>query len=85
MNRFKLVSGTMPVASLPANAWGSLAPVYLGGVDGLRKEYPKERFPQITGIGHRTESPSESESATHYLCLLEETEKGWVPARTDPR
>jgi hypothetical protein len=85
MDRFRLVSGTMPVASLPAHAWGHLAPVYIGGVDGLRREFPKGRFPQLTGIGHRTESPSMSEPIPNFLSLLEETENGWVPARIDPR
>ena len=85
MSRFKLVSGPQPAASSPPNGWATIPVVYVGGVDGLRREFPRERFPQLTGIGHRTESPSKTEPTTHYLSLLQETEKGWEPARTDPR
>lgn len=85
MSRFKLVSGPMPAASAPAHVWETLPLVYVGGLDGLRREFPRERFPQLTGIGHRIESPSVTEPSTHYLSLLQETENGWVPARTDPR
>jgi hypothetical protein len=56
MGRFKLLSGPVPAASTPAHVWETLSTVYVGGVEGLRKEFPRERFPQLIGMGHRTES-----------------------------
>jgi hypothetical protein len=85
MSRFRLVSGPVPAASAPSHVWATLPAVYVGGVEGLRREFPRERFPQLTGIGHRVESPSKTEPTTHYLSLLQETENGWVPAHADPR
>jgi hypothetical protein len=85
MVRFKLVSGTSPVATLPPEAFATLAPAYIGDADGLRRAFPRERFPQLIGIGHIVEGPAGAEPHTHYLTLLTETEKGWVPATSDPR
>jgi len=85
MRLFKVVSGTLPAGSLPAEQSATFPPVFIGDVERLRGEFPRERFPQLIGLGHRMESPASLEPITHYLTLLEETELGWVPARVDPR
>jgi len=85
MHLFKVVSGTLPVGSLPAEQSARFPPAFIGDIERLRKEFPRERFPQLIGIGHLMESPPGLEPITHYLTLLEKTERGWVPARIDPR
>lgn len=85
MSRFKLVTGPLPVGCLPVEQSATLQPAFIGGIEQLRIEFPRERYPQLIGLGHRMERPSAWEPITHYLTLLEETEHGWVPARVDPR
>ncbi len=85
MVTFKLVSGPVPALSLPLKALTELDVVYHGGAQGLREAFSKERFPRLTGMGHRVERPESAEPVTLYLTLLEKGEHGWEPARSDPR
>jgi len=82
---YKIVSGSVPASSLPHEALSSLSSIYYGDLEELKRRFPRDRFPRITGIGHLVESPSSSEPVTHYLTLLEKGEHGWIAARTDPR
>lgn len=85
MSLFKIVSGELPAGSLPATVFTKFPPVFIGEIERLRREFPRERFPQLLGVGHRVESPPGSEPITYYLTLLEESALGWIPSRVDPR
>jgi hypothetical protein len=80
-----LVSRAVPASALRDEERALLPMAFIGDEWKLRKDFPLERFPTLTGIGHRVESPNGRSPEVSYLSLWIKVDGKWVAVKDDPR
>ncbi len=80
-----LVSTGVPASALTDEEREKLPRAFIGLEWKLRKDFPLERFPILTGLGHRVESPCSRNPVVSYLSLWTKDSDKWIAVTDDPR
>ncbi len=80
-----LVSRGIPASVLTDEERDRLPRAFIGNEWKLQKDFPLERFPRLTGLGHRVESPNVRSPEVSFLSLWIKVDGKWVAVKDDPR
>jgi hypothetical protein len=80
-----LVSKGVPASVLTDEERGQLAIAFVGDKWSLRRAFPVQQFPRLTGLGHRVESPCRINPEVSYLSLWTKEAGKWFAVADDPR
>lgn len=80
-----LVSRGIPASVLTDEERALLPMAFVGDKWKLKREFPSEKFPTLTGIGHRVESPCGRYPEVSFLSLWTKESGSWIAVTEDPR